>query len=276
MSIADCIELPQPPTPPSLEIPQFGILETARQSLHDLPDISTYIMSMQNAAALALAPLRRFLELIEVVLTIKECFSVIPDSLLPPDPTAIIDCIKNLAKAIARLAAFFPPLSYIPTILDLANFVIQIVDEIISLFELLDQRLTQYTAVLNSATELGDLELAAVANCGSAEANIQILNAMEILKFVTPIINSILTPIARIVPEHNLRQVLEDIADVPAQLDLVETDIQSTVGPPVLEPLIQLMVILRNAAVMLYNTAAPIIGREANKGPRDIPEFQNF
>ena len=63
MTVVPCITLGDPPALPQLDIPQFGVLQAARQSLYDLPDFSVYIMSMQNAAAAALAPLRRFLEL---------------------------------------------------------------------------------------------------------------------------------------------------------------------------------------------------------------------
>jgi len=277
MTLPLCIELPTPPALPNIEIPQFGILEVARKSLHDLPDPSAYLMALQDSAALALAPLRRFLELMEIILSIKDCFSVLPDSLLPPDPEAVLDCIKNLVKAIARLAMFFPPLSYIPTVLSVMDFVILTVDEVISLFVLLDQRISYYKSVLNTAISLGDLELAAFANCGSAEVRIQIINSMDILMFVSPLAEAILRPLIRLLPGSGpIKDRLEDIAATSAAISGIKDDIVASATLPVLEPLLQQMTILRNAAVFLYNKVAPIVGRPTDRTQRDIPILENL
>jgi hypothetical protein len=276
MSIADCLELPLPPPPPSIEIPQFGILETARESLHDLPDISKYIMSLQDVAAVALAPLRRFLELIEVIVAVMNCFNAIPDSLLPPSPGPIIDCIKALVEAFARLLAFIPPFSYLPTILDLADYAMLVIDEIVALFVLLDERITEYKSVLSNALELGDLELGAITDCASGETKVLTANLMEILKFITPLIKAIVQPISRLIPAPPIKKMLEQIADLPGTLTGIQDGIEATTGPPVLSPLLQAMYVLRNLMVVLYNVVAPIAGREANKQPEEVPTFNNF
>jgi hypothetical protein len=276
MTVALCLELPTPPPLPRLEIPQFGILEAARQSLHDLPDISVYLMSLQELAANALAPLRRFLELIELIAVIPACFSAVIDALFPPSPGPIIDCLKDFAKALARLIAFFPPISYIQTILDLCDYVILVVSEIISVFVLLDDRLTAYRKTLSEALELGDLELAAITDCASQEVGVLTLNLMDLLKFITPLIKVIVVPIARLIPEPNLRELLKSLANIPQLLTDAQALLEETEGPPVIQPLTDAMSALQAIAVGFYNVLAPIIGKAPDRRVSTVPDFVNF
>jgi len=102
MAIAACLNVDPPPPTPQLEIPQLGIFKVARDSLYDLPDLSKYILKLQDATALALAPIRRFLDVIAVLIAIKRCISAVPDSLLPPNPSAILECIEDLTKEIEK------------------------------------------------------------------------------------------------------------------------------------------------------------------------------
>lgn len=275
MAVVPCIELGDPPALPELEIPQFGILQAARQSLYDLPDFSVYIMSMQNAAAVALAPLRRFLEMVEIILAIKSCQQAVIDALLPPSPGPIIDCLKDLIKAIARIASFFPPLEYVKTALSLAKFAIQILDEVISLFELLDQRITQLKENIDLSLELGDLELGAINDCAGGMTPI-VVNSMDILKFVTPMLKIMLEPLARLIPIPALRKMVKDIANFPALLTNAQSAIESAQGPPVLGDLMEMIVQMRNIAVLMYNTLSPVVGRDPDMRPRTVPSFQNF
>lgn len=276
MAIADCLELPAPPPLPRLDIPQFGLLESARQSLYDLPDLSNYIMRLQDAAAAALAPLRRFLELIEVVVSIEACFFAVIDALFPPSPGPIIDCLKDFAKALARLLQFIPPFAYIQVILDLCDYTILLVDEIVGLFQILDAKLSEYKAVLAGALELGDLELATITDCAGTEVKALTLNLMDALKYITPLITVIVTPIARLVPIPAIADQLKALADIPATLEAIQTDIENTEGPPVVSELTEAMFSLRNIAAVLYNLLAPVIGKAADRQTANPPTFVNI
>lgn len=275
MAVIPCLYLGDPPALPELEIPQFGILQAARQSLYDLPDISTYIMTLQNAAAAALAPLRRFLELIEVILAIKNCQQAVIDALIPPSPGPIIECLKDLIEAIARLASFFPPLEYVKTALSLAKFAIQILDAIISLFELLDSRITELKVNLELAVELGDLELGAINDCAGGMTPI-IVNSMDIMKFITPMLSILLDPLSRLLPIPELREMADSIANFPELLTDAQSAIEGAEGPAVLGDLIELIVQIRNIAVVMYNILAPVVGRDADLKQRTVPTLVNF
>jgi len=271
-----CLTIPDPPDVPSLEIPQFGALSVARQALMDFPDPSYFLMRMQDAAALALAPLRRYLEMIEVIFSLKQCMEAVKDALMPPSPGPLIECIKGLLKTIQRLLAFFPPLSYINTALDVCHIAITTIDEILDIFDLLDARLTQYKAAAAAALALGDIELASIQDCATGEARAITLNMMDTLNFTVPIMQVILTPLSRFIPDSALKDVLLNLDAIPGQFAKAKQDILNASGPPVLGPLLKPIGLLRNTAVLAYNFLAPIIGQAANKSQRELPTYDNF
>ena len=276
MTTVPCIEMPDPPELPKLDIPQFGVLEAARQSLYDLPDLSVYIMSMQELAGNALAPLRRFLEMIEVIVAIKSCQEAVIDALLPPSPGPIIECLKDLIKAIARLASFFPPFEYVKTMLSLCLYVVSILDEVINLFVFLDERISEYKANISLALDLGDIELGAINDCAGEQATKLVVNAMDILKFISPILSILLNPLARLIPIPELRQILKDLSSLPDVLAGIQQDINEAQGTPALGALIESIAGMRNVTVWLYNLLAPVVGRSGNQRQRAVPDFVNF
>ena len=207
MTTVPCLEMPALPELPSLEIPQFGVLEAARQSLYDLPDLSVYLMSMQELAGNALAPLRRFLEMIEVIVAIKSC---------------------------------------------------------------------QYKANIDIALELGDIELGAINDCAGEQAYKLVVNAMDILNFISPILSILLNPLARLMPIPELRKILKDLSSLPAVLAGIQADIEAAQGPPALGALMESITGIRNITVWLYNILAPVVGRDGDQQPRTMPSFENF
>lgn len=276
MTTVPCLEMPNPPELPKLDIPQFGVLEAARQSLYDLPDLSTYLMSMQELASNALAPLRRFLELIEIILAIKSCQEAIIDALLPPSPGPIIECVKDLIKAIARLVSFFPPFEYVKTLLSLDLYIISVIDEVVGLFVFLDERITEAKQGIIQALELGDIDLGAIHDCSGEQAYKLIFNMMDILKYVTPLLSILLAPIARLVPIPELRDMIKSLADIPKTLTNIQSEIGDAQGPPALGSLLEAIVAIRNIASWMYNVLAPVVGRDGDLQPVRLPTLQNF
>jgi len=271
-----CLNLPNPPELPGINLPQLGLLQAVRQSLYDLPDLSTYILQMQQTAVLGLAPLRTFLELIEVVLSIVDCFKAVIDSLLPPSPGPIINCLKKLIEAISRLAVLFPPFSYIKTIRDLCAYAIDALDQIIGVFQVLDKRLTEFKNGLINALKQNDRELAALLDCASSEIKPLVLNVFDLLKYIIPLIRVILEPIARLIPDPDIQKALDKLSKLEELLIKVQKKIADTEGPPVLDPLMEIIIDMRNIIVVLHNIMAILIGKLPSAVVRSAPRFANF
>jgi len=277
MTVAECISIPNPPSLPSLEIPMFGMLYKARESLYDLPELSTYIMGMQDNMSLGLAPIRRFMDLMEIIAIFQSCMTAIIDCILPPNPKPIIDCVQDLVLAIGRIAAMFPPFSYIACGMDIANFAIIGVDEIIALFQHLDDKITEARETLAYALELKDIELVQIIDCASGESNALVINSMDFLKMIVPLMVLMAKPFVRLLRLKILEEkVLDEIRDIPKRLEELKEDLTTAEGPPVLTPLMQSILIVRNAGVVMYNTLAPFLGKAADKEPKGMISFHNF
>lgn len=282
MAVAVCLPISPPLATPQLSIPQFGVLQAARQSLYDLPDASYFIMRMQEASSLALAPLRRFIEMLEIVFALKNCSTAVIDAISQFSVQPILDCIPNLVKALAKLVSFIPPLSYIPTLLDLATYVIQCIDEFFNLLIYLDSRISDQKALLNTAIDLGDLELANYADCAASDLIAQMSNATDLLIFVSGILQLLLEPVVQAIGEPVLRALLGQLVAKATNLPQLLNDLQTSLSPetsfdiPGLGDLIEEVIGLRNIVVQLYNAVAPLIGREASLSIIPQPSFDNF
>lgn len=276
MSLKACLQLPEPPPLLKVEIPNFGLLEAARQSLYDLPDASTYLLSLQNSLATSLAPLRRMLETVQVLVSIKDCILAIPKAIGSLSPTPVTNCLKGLRKAFAIITSYVPPFPYLATIEGTADYLIATIDEVFNLFTLLDTKITEQLQVLTDAQALGDLELAAVANCITDEVTPLVLNVFDVLKFATPLLTAIAEPIALVTGSSSLTSAVKALANLPSTLEQVRTSIEQTAGVPVLDDLVSAMNDLRNLCVTIGNLAGGLHGGSTSRQPRAEPTYVNF
>lgn len=281
MAVAPCIEIETPPAPPSIEIPQFGILEAARQGLYDIPDPSVYLLKMQDLLANAMAPLRRFLDLLGIILALKDCITAVIDALLPPSPGPIIECLEKFGIALEKIIALVPPLNYIPLLVDLCSYAVQTIDEIWALFQLLDERITEQKARLATALELGDLELAHVADCQTGEINALVVNAGDLLRMLQPLFEVILTPLAALVPGppgKQMKQTIKTLSDIPGTIAAVQDGIRNqTAGVAVLGTLLDTMFSMREAIRFMHNLLLPLAaGRSGSIASKSAPDLVNF
>jgi len=277
MAIAVCLRLPDPPVLPQITIPQLGVLRAARQSLYDLPDASYFLMRMQEAAQLALAPFRRFVDLFETILAVQDCFYAVIDAVTQLSPQPIVDAIGSLVKAIARLTTYIPPLCYLPTLLDIARYVISIIDEIISLLVYLDGKVSGYAELASYAAEMEDTDLAQIVVCASREVTVLINNSMDLLQVISMLLRIILEPIVRFMPGSPLKDKLETVMHLPEQLADLSAALASGTTPvsAQLGDILELLGGIRNMAVEIYNVAAPLVGRPSDMLVIDLPTLEN-
>lgn len=281
MATAPCLRLTTPIPSPSIEIPQFGKLQTSRFSLYDAPDPSFSIMRMQDAAALALAPFRRFVDILDALMSVKAVLDAIPDAITSLNPQPIIDAIENVVKKLAKLATFIPPLSYLPPLLDLAAFVVSTIDNFTGLLIYIDDRLTEHTDVQNIATTLGDTVLAGYADYASTDLQVQLANSTEMLSFVSSILQILLSPLTQIMSNSLLKKMLGNLGDISTDLNAQLASLTADIGSSTFEmsaigPIVKGVVELRNVAVQVYNIVGPLIGRDTQLEIVPTPTFTHF
>jgi hypothetical protein len=297
MITVQCIDIPMPDPPPSISIPQLGIMQKAWDSLHAIPSPDELIMRFQDAISAALAPVRYFLELIEVCVSLFDCIQAIPDAVTSLSPSPIYDCLKKLAKAISRILSYIPPMAYIRTALDIASYCMAVIDEIVLFFTEIDNLLTEYIEKFTNAQLIGDVDLMNIISCSAKDINIRFTMILDILKLVKPF-NDILMNVF-------LRTLGSGVADLKkAQTsytqsgDYIEsagssyrnngtlpvypgssssTKAQHILVPiPPISPLLESLNVSRNAMVLVYNLLAPVVGLDPDKEFSAIPEFTNF
>lgn len=276
MSVSVCLPIPIPPGQPRLSIPGLGYFEVAKDALYSIPDPTKYMMSMQDLATVALAPVRRFLELVEVILLIQQCVTSVIDCLLPPSPGPLINCLKKLGEAIVRLAALFPPISYIHCLCDILEYCINVIDAIFDFFHVLDERITELRGNLAMALSLGDVELASITDCAGKEVGALTLNAMHLLRGITALLGIIVGSIARMVPSPDMQKAAKEIAAFPETLVNIQDAIANAEGAPVLDDAVETMLIMRRLLINMHTLLASIVGRPRIRSAAPVTDYQNF
>lgn len=296
--IVSCINISVPGAPPQLNIPHFGLLQKGWDALGKIPDPSELLAAFQDQLAIALAPVRRFLEIVEVFLSLQQCVTAIPDAITSLSPGPIFDCIEQLAKTIARVLSWLPPLSYVRLALDIMAYCIDLVDEILAFFTLLDSKITDYINTMANAQLVGDIELIAIVNCGLSGIRPTIVTALDMLKFIQPICDVLMDMFLRLIPSDQMREGVKKYKEAGDYMTTARDELASDGGQtaltpypgkeavakvqnvlvpvPPLSPLLEGMNTARNAVVLLHNILAPIIGDDTRKEGRSLPEYDNF
>lgn len=145
-------------------------------------DVTAMTESLFASINSALMPLVPFFNVIDVFIAIKNCIEAIPQSLAPPNPKPILDCVKNLGAALQKLLGMLPPLS-VPRLVK--GILLALVLALSAFKSELQVFLAQQQRIIDAATlaaEPGNFELQSVVDCASSNFDVQIQNMNEALK----------------------------------------------------------------------------------------------
>jgi hypothetical protein len=295
-----CQPLVVPTPPPQITIPHFGTLQVMFDAIDRIPDPMDLLCKLQDLLAVAMAPVRRFLEMIEGFAAIKQCFTAIPEAIMTLNPDPIYECLKQLAKALATLLSWIPPLSYVRLALDIINYCTTFLDAIINFFTLLDLRIGAWIEIYEDGLASGDLELVGLAGCGMQSVTFSLNQIMPALQFIMPINNVLMGVFTRLMNMEGLKQAQKKYTDATTHINKISnvigqaaaggwdgtslpdaednySDVDSgrhTLIPfPTLGPLLSSIAIIYNALVMIYNLLAPVVGDDPDKEGRSVPTF---
>ena len=84
--VVQCQNIEMPDPPPQLEIPHFGVMEKAWEGLRSIPDPDELLLKFQDTLTTALAPVRRFLEMVEIFMAVYGCIKAIPEAIMSLSP----------------------------------------------------------------------------------------------------------------------------------------------------------------------------------------------
>lgn len=291
MPIVRCIPLEMPKPPPSINIPGLGQIQQARKAINDLTDPSEMLMQMQATMATALAPIKRYVDMLDAMMAVYGCMQAIPKAILTLSPDPIYDCFKKLAKAIAVLMSYLPPLAYVRMYADIAKYCMDVIKEIIGLFTDMDARAGDYLDGLAEAALQADGELALSIGCGMDELKAFTLNIFELLQMLQ-VFNDVITDmLLQYYPP--LKDGVKAYTKASAALDQMKTAIENDdddlppgdfsgdlktlaaeIPVPNLSPLLFTLCQFHNAMALLYDVVAPVAGLDADAELIDPPDLQ--
>lgn len=286
-----------PPVPPQLDIPNFGILTKANGFMDRVLEPADLLAQMQDQLAMALAPVKRYLEMVEVIGAFQACITAIPESIMTLSPQPIFDCHDNLRKYIGRVLSWIPPISYYAMGADVASYCIDVIDELLALFKRMDTLVGKWINIYDAADAAGEIVLAESTTCAVTAVIPPLTNGLQMMIFAKIANEALLRPFARM-PCPPLSTAAEaignsiDIAILYSQSSRIQimAGIKDPlpgfnggpIGPdpahiiipvPGLAPILDMMAFLRETLVFLYNLIAGLLGRP-EKDNRTMPTFK--
>lgn len=275
-----CINPPAYSRPLSITIPGLGTIEALQDFVTSIPSPDDIVAKFMNMVNLALAPLRKYLRVVQAIIAIKDCIEAIPKAIITLSPQPLFDCFKSLIRAIAHLIQDIPPIPYIQTIVDVCRVSVELVDAVAATLTRLDNKLTALLDLRNYAAALGDVELVSFSNCGMKDITLGMLNLLDMLKILVPINNLLLSVILRMIPTPEAQRAANDMAAAAVAFDDASTQLQTIniedTGLPSLSDMMAAMNVMRPALVTIHNTLAVIIGEAADLQHRELPTYVNF
>lgn len=173
-----CVQLAVAPGEVCVEFPGGArVCATVGFETGDLSGIITNLLGSVNAG---LAPLQPLLNIFDVLKAVFDCIQAIPDTLgPPPDPTAILNCIPGLAKAIDKILMMYPPLPIVVMVKGVLNAILLGLQ---GMQQRLRALIAQAERIANTALRAAQLgggigvKLQEIADCASSNLEAQLQN----------------------------------------------------------------------------------------------------
>lgn len=180
----------------------------------------------------ALAPLVPLFKIVDAIVAVFSCLKAVPEIVgPPPDPSALLACLPELAKKISELLKLLPQLSLPYTLKQLLELVIDTLRKARNELLQLQRQMQQITRTIDRAKELDDAGLMAIAMC--AQANV----AQEAAN-----VGKMLASLGRLIALINLFLGMIGLPEVP--------DLSKLAGQPldqIIEPLDALIKVFETA-----------------------------
>jgi hypothetical protein len=265
---------------PRITIPNLGILEQAHAAISSIPDPAELMAMFMDKLSLALAPLRKYLQVLEGLIAIKQCVEALPRAIITLSPSPIFDCLKALVRAFAALIQDIPPIPYIQCVIDLCKICVDLIDAIVNLLVKLDNKISALLTLRNYALALNDTDLVDITGCSLQYIKIPLQQIMQVLKLIKPLNDILLSVIMRLIPTPQAQKAAEEYQAAAGSFDTCSTQLATidpaVLGFPSLSGMMPAIGATRNAMVVIHNVLAPIIGEDPSLTTRTLPSFTNF
>ena len=167
LPIPICVQLPEVPDPFTLTLPGGVDIEH---------------INLMEVIQPALTPLVPLFNIVDTIVALFNCIKAIPDTLgPPPDPTAIAECMPELAEKVNKLLQLIPMLSLPLMIVGLIDLVINTLSQARDVLVHLQTQMEQILNAIDRATDLDDAGLMAIIQCAQANVAQEAANVGKML-----------------------------------------------------------------------------------------------
>lgn len=203
MAAVVCVKLPEIPDKFTLTMPGMGELAYLRDSIESMPRPSSLLLKFLNSLAPALAPINNIIKLVDMIQAIIACINAVPKCFMTLSPGPLIKCFEKLFKALAALIALVPPMPYIRMVVDIVVLIRYLVDDILSVFSIIDKEISKIKQVLEDAQRTQDDTLLEIGECAKENLNQEMAGIMQVIQLIgklTGLIFTIMETISTLIP----------------------------------------------------------------------------
>ena len=140
----------------------------------------------------ALTSLMPVFDILDALLGVVGCVQAVPDTLgPPPNPAALIQKLAELAPKVTKLLGLVPQVSLLATLLGLVDLLIDTLVQVRDVLVALRDQDERVRITRLRAEELGDPQLAAIADQAAADIETEVQNAAKRLAAMSRLIATV-------------------------------------------------------------------------------------
>lgn len=267
MAAPICIELPSIPDKYVLSLPGLGEMAYLRDTLEQMPRPSSMLLKFLNGLSPALAPVNSVIKMVDMIQAIVSCISAVPKCFVQLNPGPLVKCLQKLFQAFGALMSLIPPMPYIRMVVDIVVLIRLLIDDLLSLFSIIDAEISSIKAVLAKGQQFNNSQLIEIGECARRNLNKEMGGLMQIVEIIGKfmgLIFTIMDAIASLIPGAD-----EKVAEWRAAFgDMGGFDDQGAASFVAIQPIYTMLSAMRNILIVIEQFGRAICGL-----PFQMPTF---
>jgi hypothetical protein len=200
---------------------------------------------------------------VNVAQAVFKCIKAAKDAVSQLSPSPIINCVGNLAKAIAQLLPYVPPLSYVRLVVEILSAIRAILEDLILVIVQIDTQISLIKETLQQGMNTNDSVMIEIGECAKQNVEKYVRGLMETLYVIGSVLGLFvvfLEVMADLLP-GDVGRKLEDLSDsIGSAIGSLDSTSVGDYGP--LGAIASTVVVLRDAIAAMEEQLCRVVGLE--------------
>lgn len=183
-----CIAFEEAGLPDDICFPGGFCLSYIWDAIGKIPHATDLPLDFFSQIGPALAPLKPFFDVLDTVLAIFRCVQAIPDCITKLDPSGLINCMPDLAKAIDNILKLIPQLSLPKMIKAILHNLASLLRGVAGDLRYIQSQIERIAEAIDKAADLNDVTLNGLLTCAQANVEQTVFTTADALKGIGRII----------------------------------------------------------------------------------------